>query len=96
MSGIITEKEIKHIAVLARLYLDDEDIQRFKIELDNILSYFEELQELDTEDIMPTAHAIDIPLPKREDKVGESIRREDILNHAPLVKDGFFVVDKVF
>ncbi len=96
MSSVITEKEIKHIANLARLYLKDEDIEKFKKELDSILSYFRELEELDTEGIEPTAHAVSIPLPRREDRVGESIKREEILDHAPLAKNGFFVVDKVF
>ncbi len=96
MSSAITEKEIKHIANLARLYLEDEEIERFKTELDGILTYFKELQELDTERVEPTAHAISIPLPRREDKVGKSIKREEILDYAPLSKNGFFVVDKVF
>ncbi len=96
MSSNITEKEIKHIANLARLELDDKDIEKFKRELDAILSYFQELQALDTEGVEPTAHAVSIPLPRREDKIGQSIKREEILDHAPLSKDGFFVVDKVF
>ncbi len=96
MSSNITESQIKHIANLARLYLKDEDIEKFKKELDGILSYFQELQALDTEGVEPTAHAVTIPLPRREDKVGKSIKREEILSHAPLSKNGFFVVDKVF
>lgn len=96
MSSIVSEKEIEHIANLARLYLEDKDIEKFKNELDDILVYFKKLQELDTEGVEPTAHAVSISLPKREDKVGESIKREKILDHAPLSKNGFFVVDKVF
>ena len=96
MPSTITEKQIKHIANLAKLYLNDKDIEKFKKELDGILSYFQELQALDTKDVEPTAHAITIPLPRREDKVGRSIKREEVLSHAPLSKNGFFVVDKIF
>ncbi len=96
MSSIINENEIKHIANLARLYLEDKDIEKFRDELDNILVYFKKLQELNTEGIEPTAHAVSISLPRREDKVGKSIKREKILDYAPLAKNGFFVVDKVF
>ena len=96
MSKVISIKEVQHIANLSRLYFEDEEFMKFELELNKILGYFNELQELNTEDVKPTAHAVDIPLLKRKDEIADSLNREEVLEHAPLSLKGFFVVDKTF
>ena len=96
MGKVISIKEVQHIANLSRLYFEDEEFVKFELELNKILGYFNELQELDTENVKPTAHAVNVPLSKRKDEVTDSLNREEVLEHAPLSSKGFFVVDKTF
>ena len=88
----ISREEVEHVAWLARLALDDEELERLRYELDRILEAFAELRQLDTEDIEPTSHAIPMSNVFREDKIGESLPREDVLANAPDRTDTCFRV----
>jgi aspartyl-tRNA(Asn)/glutamyl-tRNA(Gln) amidotransferase subunit C len=64
----ITRDEVERIAGLARLSLDDDTAERMTLELDQILEYVETLSQVDTTDVEPTAHAIPLATPLREDR----------------------------
>jgi len=91
----ISKKDVEHVANLARLALTDEEMNIYTEQLNSILAFFDKLNELDTTDIKPTSHALNITNVFREDKAGKSIPREEALKNAPEQKDGQFKVPTV-
>lgn len=88
----LTLAEVEHIARLARLGLSAEEKEAFQEQLSAILQHFERLQELDTEDIPPTASVLATHSVMRSDEPAPSMRREDILANAPCTEEGHFRV----
>lgn len=88
-------EQVEHIAELAKLRLTDEEKERFRGQLSEILAYAERLQELDTEAIPPTATVLPLRTVLRPDEPRPSMPREDILANAPAAQDGCFVVPAV-
>ena len=86
---------VSRIARLARIRLPDEDLERLGGELDNILSWVEQLGEVDTSDVPPMTSVVEMRLPKREDAVTDGAYPEKVLGNAPESEAGFFVVPKV-
>jgi len=66
---MISKKEVKHIAKLARLGLTEKEIKKFQRELSSILDYFEKLKEVKIEEVKPTSHSIKIENIFREDEL---------------------------
>ena len=95
MSENIDEGTVRHVARLARLRLSDEEVARMSRDLSNILGYVAQLEEVDTKDIPPSAHSIDIANVLRDDRIGACLSNEKALADAPEQKDGFFSVPKV-
>jgi len=91
----ITTEEVKHVADLARLNLDEQELRKMTTQLDTILTYVEKLEELDTEDIAPTTHAFSMTNAFREDKVTESLSQQEALANGPQEKGDAFVVPRV-
>ena len=91
----ITQKEIRHVARLAHLDLSQEAIESFYGQLGDILNYMETLNQVDTKEVMPTAHAIDLTNALREDRQKSHLEPSKALKNAPLQDDGCFVVPKV-
>ncbi len=91
----ITKEEVLYVAHLARLDLDEESIEKFAGQIDEILGYIEKLNQVDTRNIKPTSHAIFLTNAFREDQEREHIARELALANAPEKEDGSFVVPKV-
>jgi aspartyl-tRNA(Asn)/glutamyl-tRNA(Gln) amidotransferase subunit C len=91
----ITRDDVIKVAELARLEFGEEELEKFTEQLGNILKYIGKLNELDTKDVEPTSHVLNLATPLREDKVMEWITREDALQNAPQEEDGFFVVPQV-
>jgi len=91
----ITLAEVHDVAKLARLSLSDEEAERMTADLDHILEYVETLRELDTEGIEPTAHAIPLATPMREDRAMPPIAPELAVANAPESITSAFVVPKV-
>ncbi len=91
----ITRAEVHHVARLARLSLSDAEADRMTSDLDHILEYAEKLQELDTEGIEPTAHAIPLETPMRSDRADPGIDPALAIRNAPEAVDTAFVVPKV-
>jgi aspartyl-tRNA(Asn)/glutamyl-tRNA(Gln) amidotransferase subunit C len=91
----ITKEEVLYVAHLARLDLDDESIERFAGQIDEILGYIDKLNQVETEGTRPTSHAIFLTNAFRDDEPGEHLKRDRALANAPDQEDGNFVVPKV-
>ena len=91
----ITRDDVIKVAELARLEFREEELEKFTEQLGNILTYIGKLNDLDTRDVEPTSHVLDLATPLREDKVVEWLTREEALENAPREEDGFFVVPQV-
>ena len=91
----ISIEEIKHIASLARLKYTDEELEKFAPELSSIVDMANEISELDTENVKPTAHILENVNVLREDIAKESYDREEILRNAPTKESGCISVPKV-
>ncbi len=91
----ISHDEIKKVANLARLDMNDAEVEAMAGHLDKILSYIDKLSELDTVGVTPTTHAIDINNAFRDDVVGETLPQEEALRNGPRQNGEAFVVPKV-
>jgi len=91
----ITRQEVEHVARLARLELTEQEADTFTGQLDAILAYVDKLKELNTDGIIPTAHAVPMENAFREDVVQPSIGVESALANAPARAESFFRVPKV-
>jgi aspartyl-tRNA(Asn)/glutamyl-tRNA(Gln) amidotransferase subunit C len=91
----LSREEVQHIAELARLALSDEEESLYQEQLSAILEHFEQLQELDTEAIPPTATVLPLRSVMRADEAKQPLPREDILANAPAPEEGCFKVPAV-
>jgi aspartyl-tRNA(Asn)/glutamyl-tRNA(Gln) amidotransferase subunit C len=91
----ITAEEVRHVAELAKLALSDEELERSGYELNRILAYFRELQEVDTENVPITSHAIPMVNVLREDVARPSLPAEEVVANAPDGVDVFFRVPRI-
>jgi aspartyl-tRNA(Asn)/glutamyl-tRNA(Gln) amidotransferase subunit C len=91
----ISQEEVRHVALLARLTLSPQEEAAFTEQLDEILTYIEKLNELDTGAVEPTAHAVEVPAPLREDQVRNQANVETLLRNAPERDHAFFKVPKI-
>ena len=86
---------IDKVAKLALLDLTEEDKEIFSKQLGDILSYFKKLNDLDTSNIEPTTHAIDLKNVYREDVPKGSLSNEDALKNAEYKKDGYLKAPRI-
>ncbi len=91
----LSREEVLHIALLARLGLNDEEVDKLREQLSNILKNFEVLQQVDTTDVPPTAQSIALQNVTSEDETADSYPPGEILDNAPQREDGFFKVNPV-
>ena len=91
----ISEEDVRRVANLARLSLAEEEIQSLVQELGGILEYVKKLDELDTADVKPTAHAVELPTKLRVDETHEGLPLELGLRGAPEKISGGFGVPKI-
>lgn len=87
--------DVTHVAKLANLPLSDEEISKFEKQLDETLKYIENLQEIDTKNIKPTAHVTGLENVTREDIATESLDQKDALANAKATHEGFFQVNAI-
>lgn len=87
--------DVRRIATLARLELSDEEISSFTGQLEAILGHIEQLSQLDVTGIEPTAYAMQIAAPMRDDTPWQSIPTADFLQNAPEQAQGQIRVPKV-
>ncbi len=79
----ISKEQVKHVANLARLALTDEEVEKMTKQLGDIINYAELLNELDTENVKPTTHVLDLKNVMRKDEPRDWISKEDALKNAP-------------
>ncbi|WP_158734640.1 Asp-tRNA(Asn)/Glu-tRNA(Gln) amidotransferase subunit GatC [Alteribacillus sp. YIM 98480] len=91
----ITKDQVKHVAHLARLSVTEKEVDTFTEQLDAIIGFAEQLNELDTDGVEPTTHVLDIHNVLREDKQRPSLDREEALKNAPDQEDGQVKVPSV-
>ena len=91
----VTIKDVEHVAELARLSFSEEGKQKLVKELNSILEYMEQLNSLDTTNVKPLSHVIELQNVFRDDVRKESLTREEALQNAPSKTDKFFKVPKV-
>ena len=92
---LISKQDVDHVALLARLELTEEEKELYTQQLNKILNAAKALQEVDTDNIPPTAHVLPIQNVFREDRVGKSIDPEKALDIAPEREESFFKVPKI-
>ncbi|MGP3561924.1 Asp-tRNA(Asn)/Glu-tRNA(Gln) amidotransferase subunit GatC [Geobacillus sp. BK01] len=91
----ISIDQVKHVADLARLAITDEEAEMFTKQLDAIITFAEQLNELDTENVPPTSHVLDMKNVMREDVPEPGLPREEVLKNAPDQQDGQFRVPAI-
>jgi aspartyl-tRNA(Asn)/glutamyl-tRNA(Gln) amidotransferase subunit C len=92
---MIEREQVRKVAHLARLELTPKEEEQFTTQLSSILDYFEQLGELNTDNVAPTTRAIDVSNITRVDNLEPCPDREAILNCAPEREDEFFRVPKI-
>jgi aspartyl-tRNA(Asn)/glutamyl-tRNA(Gln) amidotransferase subunit C len=91
----VDQATVRRIARLARIRLDDADVPQMQDELNAILSFVEQLNEVDVDGVEPMTSVMPMTMKMRPDVVTEGGAVQSILANAPAAEDGFFVVPKV-
>ena len=86
---------VRRIARLARIHVDDAELAPLADELNNILGWIEQLDEVDTDGVAPMTSVVEMVQRLRADVMNDGDRQEDVLANAPDPADGFFTVPKV-
>lgn len=92
---IISEKEVEHVAKLAKLGIKKEKLIKFQKQLSSILQFVDQLSDLNTDQVIPTSQITGLENVFREDEVEKSLPKEDILKNAPRRNGDYFMVDAV-
>nr|MDO8085709.1 Asp-tRNA(Asn)/Glu-tRNA(Gln) amidotransferase subunit GatC [Candidatus Sigynarchaeum springense]MDO8117023.1 Asp-tRNA(Asn)/Glu-tRNA(Gln) amidotransferase subunit GatC [Candidatus Sigynarchaeota archaeon] len=95
MSKTIDEETVVHLAELARITLSDKEKKEFAKQLSNILEFFSQISELDTENVKPTYHVLELKNVFREDEPREGLSQEAALKNAPQKERGYFKSPKI-
>ena len=95
MSTEIDAEMVRHIGKLSRIELTDAEVATFTRQLGDVLHYFDKLQELDTENVEPMAHAVELNNILADDTPREGLRPDEALANAPQRDGDFFKVPKV-
>ena len=91
----LDNKTVRHIALLARLKLTDQEYAESVKKLSNIVDFVDQLGAADTDGVVPMAHPLDAAQRLRADVVTETDARDVYQENAPAVSDGFYLVPKV-
>jgi aspartyl-tRNA(Asn)/glutamyl-tRNA(Gln) amidotransferase subunit C len=86
---------VRRIAHLARIAVADEEVEHLKGEINAILAFVEQLQEVDVSGVEPMTSVTPMAMKKRADVVTDGGIRDEVLKNAPATEDGFFLVPKV-
>ena len=92
---MLSTEKVRNVAHLAHLTLSDDELEQMRQQLNDILKYMEKLNELNTEGVEPTSHAIALETAFREDEVIEPVGQERALQNAPDHDNEFFRVPAV-
>ena len=91
----ISPEQVRHVAKLGRLALDEAQLERFAGQLEPILEYVAHIGEVDVANVEPMAHAVPLANVLRDDVVGPSLPLDKVLQNAPETDGPFFKVPKV-
>ena len=91
----ISEKEVKHVANLAKLSFSDDELQEFTVQLGKIIDMVEMLEEVDTEGVPFTSNVVDVINVMREDVPAEGWDRDELMKNVPESEDGFIKVPAI-
>ena len=91
----LTREQVRHVAVLARIGLEPDDEEFYAEQLSGILAHIDRLQQVDTDDIPPTAQVVEIVNQLREDEPRPGLTQAQVLANAPAAHDGFFRVPSI-
>jgi len=91
----VTIKDVEHIAKLAKLEFTDVEKEKFTHQMNQILEYVEQLNKLDTTNVEPLSHVIELSNVFRSDAVKQGVSTEEALKNAPSKTEQFFKVPKV-
>jgi aspartyl-tRNA(Asn)/glutamyl-tRNA(Gln) amidotransferase subunit C len=91
----LIREQVRHVAMLARLALEPGEEEFYAEQLSGILGHIDRLQELNTDDIPPTAQVVEVSSPLREDTPGPCLSQQDALANAPVAVNGFFRVPAI-
>lgn len=92
---MITKEEVEHVGWLARIEINEKESDAYAGKLNSVLDYFGQLDEVDTEDVDPTYHVMDVVNVFREDKVKESMPQDEVLSNTENKKEGNFKSPKI-
>ena len=95
MSTVLTQEQVEKVAMLARLKLNQGEIEMLTSQLGKVLEYVDILNEVNTDDVEPMAHAVELSNVFREDEPRESLPRERSLSNAPKTDGRFFLVPQI-
>lgn len=79
----LTRQDVEKVSLLARLHVPPAQLDAMTVQLARIVAYVEQLQELNTQDVAPLAHALDLENVLADDTLGQSLEREQALANAP-------------
>lgn len=91
----LTQKEAEYVADLARIQISEAEKEQLSYQLSSILTYMEELNQVDIEGISPMTSVVSQANVLREDKVRESVPQNKAVGNAPVAKDGMLQVPKI-
>lgn len=92
---MVTHEDVRYVAKLARLKVDDDELDRYASQLSSILDHIDQISGLDIAGVEPTSHVIQLANVLREDVAGDSVSRELALKNGPEVEAGAFRVPPI-
>lgn len=90
----VTKDDVRKVARLSRIAVDDSRLETLAGELNGILGWIDQLNEVDVDGVEPMTSVVEASLPMREDNVTDGEKPDQVLANAPKTEDGFFVVPK--
>lgn len=91
----LTEDDVEYVAALAQLTLDDAAKERMLHDMQSILGYIDKLNELETGDVEPMMHVLELANVYRDDEVRPSLNRDSALSNAPNTDGEYFLVPRI-
>lgn len=91
----LSKNEVQHVATLARLQLEEGELDDVVGKLSRIVDFVDQLQAIPTDDVLPMAHPLNMSQRLREDVVTESDERDFVQENAPSTEGGYYLVPKV-
>jgi aspartyl-tRNA(Asn)/glutamyl-tRNA(Gln) amidotransferase subunit C len=95
--GKLKKADVKHVAKLAKLNLTPKEVEKFRNQLSKIISYVEELNEVDTSNVKPTSQTTGLENMVRKDvaRIGECLSQNETLSGTEMTDNGYFVVPAI-